>query len=219
MTNSNNTNTSNFFDLVANGYGYLNKVAFITPEKGPKYLIANLCLLSGAVNNPSKTYVYCTVKGAEAHALLTDNIEKLQDAIKSKVQVAIRVEIGDLTTGSYKNAKNEVVPKLDARVLRISYLRIGKKGEGEVLFSSSTANSNENPSEGQDQNSEAPESVNSAEAKPESQVPVEPEANAIAESEGPTEAEIQAQKDREEKRKKAEAALAAAQAAMEALEA
>lgn len=218
MTNSNNTNTSNFFDFVANGYGYLNKVAIITPDKGPKYLIANLCLLSGAVNNPSKTYVYCTVKGAEAHALLMDNLDKLQNAINSKVPVAIRVEIGDLTTGSYKNGKGEFVPKLDARVLRISHLRIGKKGEGEVLFSSSST-TNENPSEGQDQNSEAPESVNSAEAKPESQVPVESEANVPAESEGPTEAEIQAQKDLEEKRKKAQEALAAAQAAMKALEA
>lgn len=160
MTNSNNTNTSNFFDFVANGYGYLNKVAIITPDKGKPYLIANLCLLSGAVNNPSKTYVYCTVKGVEAHALLMDNLDKLQNAINSKVPVAIRVEIGDLTTGSYKNGKGEFVPKLDARVLRISHLRIGKKGEGEVLFSSSST-TNENPSEA-----------------PESQVPTEAEIQA-----------------------------------------
>ena len=116
------TNTNNYFDLITTGAGYVNKLAWI-PTRGTPYLIANLCLLSGAADNTNKHYVFTTVKG-KAVEFLTQYIDQINQALQSKKPVFVRVQIGDIAPDSYQGSTGLKL-KMTGRLIKVSYLKIG----------------------------------------------------------------------------------------------
>lgn len=153
------TNNNIFFDLITTGVCFINRLAWITPTQGAKYLVANICLLSGNSNNPTKVFASTRVKGTQANKFLQDNFDIINNAINNKTSVFARIQLGDIKPEYYhaKDEKRTIKCKLDARLIKISYMKIGDM----VL----------NITENDEQNAEAQKPQEQAQAAPEAQKP------------------------------------------------
>ena len=85
-----------FFNLHANGIGYLSRVRWVTPtgrgRKAEPFLACAISALRGAADSPDYTYFDLRVSSAEAIEL----IESLQKEVDERRKVLISFRIADL---------------------------------------------------------------------------------------------------------------------------
>lgn len=91
-----------FFNLHANGIGYLNRVRWVTPagrgRKAEPFLACAISALRGATDSPDYTYFDLRVSSAEA----IDLIDSLQKEVDERRKVLISFRIADLYAHSYE---------------------------------------------------------------------------------------------------------------------
>lgn len=91
-----------FFNLHANGIGYLNRVRWVTRtgrgRKAEPFLACAISALRGATDSPDYTYFDLRVSSAEA----IDLIDSLQKEVDERRKVLISFRIADLYAHSYE---------------------------------------------------------------------------------------------------------------------
>lgn len=116
-----NTQTTHF-DLHITGFGFINRVRKVTPNKGNPYWSTSIAAMRGDGND--KTYFDCSVVGAEAKALFDTHLSDLKD----DDVVTASFKLGDLYTDTFvykQGAKQgQTGFSLKARLLQIRYLKV-----------------------------------------------------------------------------------------------
>ena len=124
MTTSNSATDTRYFNDSLTCVGYFNRFKLIdksSGNKGQPYISVTFCKFSGASDNTVKTYIDLIVRGERAKELLSDYAE----SINSKTPVFASIRCSDLTLDTYKSREGEIKPKLQGRLLDITYLKVG----------------------------------------------------------------------------------------------
>ncbi len=131
MTTTNTTNTSNYYDLIARGVGYINRPRIVSFGKGrnaQQQFAITINAIHGEKESVEYTQFEMLAKTDQAKAVI-DYVSKQVDAKK----VFASFECGDLKPESYpiknKEGKEEIRFKIKARLLKISSLWI----DGEAI--------------------------------------------------------------------------------------
>lgn len=116
---------SNYFDLIVNGIGYLNRARFVTPNQGKAYLAVSVTALHGNVDSTNYTYFDVRVVGEAAKEFITAYEDEINDR-DSKVMV--RFNIGDPQPTSYivenGERKGQQRHLIKGRLLKITWAKI-----------------------------------------------------------------------------------------------
>lgn len=91
MSEFNAAQPTSYFNLHAEGCGYLNRVRTVKPEKGLPYLACTIAAKHGDTTNPTTTKFDCRVSGARAQAI----VQQLEAAVNAERRVFIGFRIGD----------------------------------------------------------------------------------------------------------------------------
>ena len=86
-----------YFNLHAEGCGYLNRVRTVKPEKGSPYLACTIAAKHGDATSPMTTKFDCRISGTRAQAI----VQQLEAAVKAEKRVILVVTRGfDLASKS-----------------------------------------------------------------------------------------------------------------------
>ncbi|WP_341679525.1 DUF3577 domain-containing protein [Comamonas thiooxydans] len=129
-----------FFNLHANGIGYLSRVRRVTPSgrgrKAEPFLACAISALRGATDSPDYTYFDLRVSSAEAIEL----IESLQKEVDERRKVLISFRIADLYAHSYERdvrdqggrptGQKELAGLIKGRLILVNSVRV----DGQLVY-------------------------------------------------------------------------------------
>ena len=124
MSELNAANPASYFNLHAEGCGYLNRVRSVKPEKGEPYLACTIAAKHGDATSPVTTKFDCRVSGSRAQAI----VQQLEADVKAEKKVFIGFRIGDFVPELfvYQNGKRKgetgVVNK--GRLLQVTFAKV-----------------------------------------------------------------------------------------------
>jgi len=135
-----------FFNLHANGIGYLSRVRWVTPtgrgRKAEPFLACAISALRGATDSPDYTYFDLRVSSAEAIEL----IESLQKETDERRKVLISFRIADLYAHSYEReerdqkgrptGKKELAGLIKGRLILVNSVRV----DGQLVYQRAESN-------------------------------------------------------------------------------
>lgn len=120
---SQNNTENNYFDLTAEGLGYLNRARKVNPSQGSPYQCVTIAALHGQSDNPNYTYFDCRIVGSDALAFVTEYFSAINDR---DTKVLVRFKVGDLLADSYAYESNGNRNHLiKSRLLRITWAKVG----------------------------------------------------------------------------------------------
>lgn len=124
MSESNAANVVSYFNLHAEGCGYLNRVRTVKPEKGSPYLACTIAAKHGDTANPTTTRFDCRVSGVRAQTV----VKQLEAAVNAQQRVFIGFRIGDFAPELfvYQNGprKGETGVVNRGRLLQVTFAKI-----------------------------------------------------------------------------------------------
>jgi len=116
---------NNYFDLIVNGIGYLNRARFVTPTQGKAYLAVSVTALHGSADSTNYTHFDVRVVGEAAKEFVTAYEDEINDR-DSKVMV--RFNIGDPQPNSYTaksgTREGQLCHVIKGRLLKITWAKI-----------------------------------------------------------------------------------------------
>ncbi|MBC3211067.1 STY4534 family ICE replication protein [Serratia fonticola] len=119
-------NQTNYFNLHVDGLGYLSNLREITTATG-SFLTCVINALHGSTEKPDYTRFDVTVSGKEASGLL----RRCQKAVDEEKKVLLGFKLSNLTADVFTLTKGEhageVRPTLKARLIKISWIKIGQE--------------------------------------------------------------------------------------------
>jgi len=124
MSELNAARTTSYFNLHAEGCGYLNRVRTVTPENGSPYLACTIAAKHGDTANPTTTKFDCRVSGTRAQAIVL----QLEPAVNAERRVFIGFRIGDFAPELFvyqngvQKGKTGVVNK--GRLLQVTFVKV-----------------------------------------------------------------------------------------------
>lgn len=135
-----------FFNLHANGIGYLSRVRWVTPtgrgRKAEPFLACAISALRGATDSPDYTYFDLRVSSAEAIEL----IESLQKEVDERRKVLISFRIADLYAHSYERGvrdqggrptgQKELAGLIKGRLILVNSVRV----DGQLVYQRAESN-------------------------------------------------------------------------------
>ncbi|GEQ76258.1 hypothetical protein CTTA_3263 [Comamonas testosteroni] len=135
-----------FFNLHANGIGYLSRVRWVTPtgrgRKAEPFLACAISALRGAADSPDYTYFDLRVSSAEAIEL----IESLQKEVDERRKVLISFRIADLYAHPYERderdqkgrptGKKELAGLIKGRLILVNSVRV----DGQLVYQRAESN-------------------------------------------------------------------------------
>ena len=131
--NSTDDQSTEYFDLRANGLGYLNRYRVVSPREGRRhseYIAVTIGALQGPKDSVSTVYLDAKVCGAEAKELLKKYQVDINDK-STKVMVVFNVEgiTPEIYTLSQGKSAGETRVSIKTRLLWLTSIRIKRKGE------------------------------------------------------------------------------------------
>ena len=129
MTSTNNDiQSKQYFDFIATGVAYVNRVKQILPQAGGRafapYWTANLAVLVSEGNDVQYRYIDCTVPAEEAAKLISRFADEANDP-KCKVLVGFRISNLRAETFTRNNGNSDSL--LKGRLIKISWLKINNR--------------------------------------------------------------------------------------------
>ena len=128
--------TQSYFDLHITGFGYLNRIREVKPDRGEPFLSCDIAALNGPANKPEYRRFDVRVSGTDAQHL----VRRCWKAVDAERKVLIGFRLGDLWTDvfTYKRGKHagETGVSLKARLLFISWIKI----DGELVYKAEPKN-------------------------------------------------------------------------------
>jgi hypothetical protein len=128
--------TQTYFDLHTTGFGYLNRIREVKPDRGDAFLGCDIAALNGPANKPEYRRFDVRVSGTDAQHL----VRRCWQAVDAERKVLIGFRLGDLWTDvfTYKRGKHagETGVSLKARLLFISWIKI----DGELVYKAEPKN-------------------------------------------------------------------------------
>lgn len=118
---SQNNTENNYFDLTAEGLGYLNRARKVSPNQGSPYHCVTIAALHGQSDNPNYTYFDCRIVGSDALAFVTERFDMINDR---DTKVLVRFKVGDMLADSYET-QGKSYHVIKSRLLRITWAKIG----------------------------------------------------------------------------------------------
>lgn len=119
-------NQTNYFNLHVDGLGYLSNLREITTATG-SFLTCVINALHGSTEKPDYTRFDVTVSGKEASGLL----RRCQKAVDEEKKVLLGFKLSNLTADVFTLTKGEHAgearPTLKARLIKISWIKIGQE--------------------------------------------------------------------------------------------
>lgn len=124
MSNTTNNN-SGYFDLHAEGLGYLNRIRRVTPRKGSEFLACTIEALRGATDDVEKSKFDLRVSGEAAKAA----IASLESTVMvDKKSVLIGFKLGDFYPEHFVlekgDRKGEVACVIKGRLLQVKWAKV-----------------------------------------------------------------------------------------------
>lgn len=124
MSEPNAASPVSYFNLHAEGCGYLNRVRIVRPEKGSPYVACTIAAKHGDTSNPTTTKFDCVVSGSRAQAI----VQQLEAAANAEKRVFIGFRIGDFVPEVfvYQNGvrKGETGVVNKGRLLQIRFVKV-----------------------------------------------------------------------------------------------
>lgn len=124
MSELNAVRPTSYFNLHAEGCGYLNRVRAVTPEKGSPYLACTIAAKHGDTANPTTTKFDCRVSGVRAQSI----VQQLEAAVNAEQRVFIGFRIGDFVPELfvYQNGvrKGETGVVNKGRLLQVTFAKV-----------------------------------------------------------------------------------------------
>ncbi|VXD06568.1 conserved hypothetical protein [Enterobacterales bacterium 8AC] len=121
-----NQNQTNYFNLHVDGLGYLSNLREITTANG-SFLTCVINALHGSTEKPDYTRFDVTVSGKEASSLL----RRCQKAVDEEKKVLLGFKLSNLTADVFTLTKGdhagETRPTLKARLIKISWIKVGQE--------------------------------------------------------------------------------------------
>ena len=135
-----------FFNLHANGIGYLHRVRWVTPagrgRKAEPFLACAISALRGATDSPDYTYFDLRVSSAEA----IDLIDSLQKEVDERRKVLISFRIADLYAHSYERdardqggrptGQKELAGLIKGRLILVNSVKV----DGQLVYQRAESN-------------------------------------------------------------------------------
>jgi len=123
---SQNNAENNYFDLTAEGLGYLNRARKVNPQQGSPYNCVSIAAIHGQSENPNYTYFDCKIVGSDALAFVAEHFDTINDR---DVKVLVRFKVGDMMADSYETTSGDNKGKrnhlIKSRLLRITWAKVG----------------------------------------------------------------------------------------------
>ena len=124
MSELNVAQSASYFNLHAEGCGFLNRVRTVKPEKGPPYLACTIAAKHGDTASPTTTKFDCRVSGTRAQVIVL----QLEAAVKAERRVFIGFRIGDFVPELfvYQNGerKGETGVVNKGRLLQVTFAKV-----------------------------------------------------------------------------------------------
>ena len=124
MSELNAANPVTYFNLHAEGCGYLNRVRVVRPEKGSPYVACTIAAKHGDTTNPATTKFDCRVSGNRAQAI----VQQLEAAVNAEKKVFLGFRIGDFVPEVfvYQNGvrKGETGVVNKGRLLQVTFVKV-----------------------------------------------------------------------------------------------
>ncbi len=136
-SNTQNANTQNgnnkdrAYNVITQGFGFLNRVKEITPQSGNSYLACDVALLQGVGDNVTHARFQCTVRGKNAIDVIRKNFTNAQGVVESpeKTTVVASMKLGGITpelfTYNSGEKKGQQGVAVRSTLLDITWLKIG----------------------------------------------------------------------------------------------
>jgi hypothetical protein len=118
-------NQSSYFNLHVDGLGYLSNIREITTANG-SFLTCVINALHGSTEKPDYTRFDVTISGKEASGL----IRRCQKSVDEEKKVLLGFKLSNLTADVFTLTKGEhageIRPTLKARLIKISWIKVGQ---------------------------------------------------------------------------------------------
>lgn len=115
---------SGFFDLYAEGIGYLNRVRRVRPQEGEPFWACTVCALRGAAGKAEYTWFDCRASGKQAQEAL----RLIEPYVLREDKVLIGFRLSDLRAEAFvfKDGKHQGQPgvNLRARLLSVKFAKV-----------------------------------------------------------------------------------------------
>ena len=119
-------NQTGYFNLHVDGLGYLSNIREITTANG-SFLTGVINALHGSTEKPDYTRFDVTISGKEASSL----IRRCQKSVDEEKKVLLGFKLSNLTADVFTLTKGEHAgesrPTLKARLIKISWIKVGQK--------------------------------------------------------------------------------------------
>ena len=116
--------TSQYFDLIVEGIGYLDRVRLVRPEKGEPFWSCTVSALHGKAGNAGYTWFDCVVSGTRAK----DIVRQLEPHVLREQKVLVGFRLADLRAEPFVfgrgERKGEAGVNLKARLLSIKFAKV-----------------------------------------------------------------------------------------------
>ncbi len=129
--NNQNGNSDRAYNVIVNGFGFLNRVREIKPQSGESYLACNVTLLHGVGDNVKHVRLDCIVRGKKALAIVRKHFTSPEGVVESpdKIPVVASMKFGGLTAELFDYKDQERAGQkgiaLRTTLLDITWLKIG----------------------------------------------------------------------------------------------
>lgn len=119
-------NQTSYFNLYVDGLGYLSNLREVTTANG-SFLTCVINALHGSTEKPDYTRFDVTISGKEASSLL----RRCQKAVDEEKKVLLGFKLSNLTADVFTLTKGdhagETRPTLKARLIKISWIKVGQE--------------------------------------------------------------------------------------------
>ena len=121
---------SEYFNLIVEGVGYLNRVRTVKPKNGDEFLACTVSAMRGSVASVDYTYFDCRVSGADAKRA----VKLLQDDVNDQKPVLIGFKISDIYPEAFTFEKGERAGQqglsVKGRLLRVKFAKVNGEAVG-----------------------------------------------------------------------------------------
>ena len=129
MTSTNkNIQSKQYFDFIATGVAYVNRVKQILPQAGGRdfapYWTAKLAVLVSESDDVQYRYIDCTIPAEEAAKLIC---LYSTEANNPNFKVLIGFRIANLRAKSFTRKDGECASMLKGRLIKISWLKVNNR--------------------------------------------------------------------------------------------
>lgn len=115
---------SGFFDLHANGVGYLNRIRIVKPKKGDEFYACSISAMRGSMDDVEYTKFDLRVSGSDAK----EAIKFLESAVNAKKAVIVGFKLGDfypeIFTFEKGEKKGETGIVIKGRLLQVKFAKV-----------------------------------------------------------------------------------------------